>query len=203
MSPTTALDRATPTLLYGILAVWLLITLVIGATGVLANAPVPPPALAIILAALLLLAIRLSPTLRANVQGLGLKTLVGLHLIRILAGANFLRLASQGVLPDEFALFAGWGDIAVGLGALLVLWKGLPVITAAQRTGLLVWNVLGLLDILSVLGNGARLLVGDPTLGAPFAALPLILLPLFVVPLVIASHILIFMRIQKGLGETA
>lgn len=197
MTPTTALDRSAPVLLFGLFGVWLLVALVIGATGALTSSPVPAPAVAVMLAAAFLLAVRLSPTLRASVYGLGLPVLVGFHVVRIVAGANFLRLAGQGVLPNEFALFAGWGDIAVGIGALLVLWKCLPVRTAAQRTGLLVWNVLGLIDILGVLGNGGRLFLRDATLAAPFAELPLTLLPMFIVPLVIASHLLLFVWTPK------
>lgn len=174
------------------LALWLGAAVAVGSTGGLARSPVPPPALAVGLVALVLLVLWLVPSVRERVRAVGLRPLVAFHLVRIVAGAYFLVLHGRGVLPAEFAVPAGWGDIAVGLAAIAVLWRCLPVRTPAQRTGLLAWNALGLLDILLVLANGARLFLGDPTLGAPFASLPLALLPLFVVPLVIVSHVLLF-----------
>ena len=123
---------------------------------------------------------------------------MGFHLVRVLAGANFLRLSRSGELPTSFADVAGWGDIAVGIGAALVLAFCLPARTDGRRRALLAWNALGLADILLVLGNGARLFLEDPALVAPFGGLPLAVLPTFVVPLVIASHVLLFTRYKRG-----
>lgn len=175
-----------------VLAVWFVFAFVVGAAGLLAVAPLPPPAVAFGLTACTLLVLRTSPAARAGARALGLRALVAFHLVRLAAGAYFLVLYGRGVLPAEFALAAGWGDIAVALTALPVLWLCLPVRTEGQRLGLLAWNVLGLVDILGVLGNGVRLFVQDPALAAPFSTLPLALLPTFVVPLVIVSHVLIF-----------
>jgi hypothetical protein len=135
------------------------------------------------------------------VRGLGPAPLVALHLVRIVAGAYFLLLYRRGVLPAEFALGAGWGDIVVGFGAIAVLAFCLPLRTAARHRALLAWNTLGLIDILLVLGNGARLFLADPAIAAAFTRLPLALLPLLVVPLVIASHVLLFQRAFRGRGE--
>ena len=96
------------------------------------------------------------------------------------------------MLPREFTTPAGWGDVLVGIGAVWVLMRCLPVRTAWQRTALIVWNVAGLLDILGVLGNALRLYAKDPSFVEPFMSLPLALLPTFVVPIVIVSHVLLF-----------
>ena len=96
------------------------------------------------------------------------------------------------MLPREFTTPAGWGDIIVGIAAIWVLMRCLPVRTAWQRMALLVWNVAGLLDILGVLGNGVRLYAKDPVFADPFMSLPLAILPTFVVPIVIVSHVLLF-----------
>jgi hypothetical protein len=175
-----------------ILRVWLVAALLIGASGVLARLPVPPPAIAIGLTILILLLIRVSRRAREGAWALGPRALVAVHVLRIAAGAYFLLLHARGVLPGEFAIPAGWGDIAVGIAAIGVLAVCLPVRTRGQRIGLLVWNTAGLFDILAVLGNGARLFAGNPDIGVPFTALPLALLPTFVVPLVIVSHVLLF-----------
>ena len=175
-----------------IVFVWLAIAAVVGSTGALRRLPVPPPAIAAGLTIAALLVIRLSPRARQAVHELGPGPLVLFHLTRIAAGAYFLVLGASGVLPVEFTTMAGWGDILVGVGAIAVLWRALPARTAAHRLALLVWNVLGLLDILGVLGNAVRLFIQDPSFVDPFMSLPLAILPTFVVPIVIVSHVLLF-----------
>jgi hypothetical protein len=126
------------------------------------------------------------------VRALGPRTLVAFHLVRLPAGINFLRLNESGELPQEFALVAGWGDIAVGIAALLVLAFAIPVRTPARRYALLAWNTFGLADILVVVGNAMRLFLADPGLAIPFFSLPMALLPTFVVPIVITTHIVLY-----------
>jgi cytochrome bd-type quinol oxidase subunit 2 len=126
------------------------------------------------------------------VRSLGLRSFVAFHIVRIAAGAWFLVLYRRGELPEEFAIAAGWGDIVVGVGAVAVCWFCFPLRTSAQRRVLLLWNLVGLIDIVGVLANGTRLFLRDPTLAEPFMRLPVALLPTFVVPIVIVSHVLIF-----------
>jgi len=180
-----------------LILLWLIAAVAIGGTGALAHFPVPPPAIAIALTALLLLLLWLVPAFRARVKVLGPAPLVAFHWLRLPAGAYFLWLWQRGVLPEEFAKIAGWGDIAVALTAVLVFFVCLPIRTTTQRNMLLLWNALGLLDILLVLSNGVRLFLRDPSLAVPFTTLPLALLPLFVVPIVIASHIFLFFATQR------
>ena len=179
-------------LLATVLTAWLLLAVAAAAAGLLARSPVPPPAIAFALTGLALLALWLSPSLRTQTRGLGARSLVAIHFIRLPVGIYFLWLYGRGMLPGEFAVPAGWGDIVVGAAALLVWWLCVPAQTAARRGVLLGWNAAGLLDILLVLANGARLFTAEPQLGERFTTLPLALLPLFIVPLVIVSHILIF-----------
>jgi hypothetical protein len=175
-----------------VLCVWFATVLLAAAAGWLANSPVPPPAIAFLLTGAALLWLWTSRSAREHVRSLGPGPLVAFHLTRLVAGAYFLVLYRQGLLPREFAVVAGWGDIIVAIGAMVVLWICLPIHTNAQRQGLLLWNTLGLIDILLVLGNGVRLFTRDPGLGAAFTRLPLALLPTFVVPIVITSHLLLF-----------
>ena len=182
--------------------IWLLVAFVVGATGALRHSPVPPPAIAVGLTIATLLVIRLLPRARAGVQNLGPGPLVLFHLVRIAAGAYFLVLGAADVLPREFTTPAGWGDILVGIAALWVLMRCLPVRTAWQRVAFLVWNVAGLLDILGVLGNAVRLYIRDPSFVEPFVSLPLAILPTFVVPIVIVSHVLLFSWVRLKADAT-
>lgn len=192
-----ALRSGSRVLVWAAFYLWLAVALVVGATGLLAHVPVPPPAVAFGLTALGLFVLWRSPYLRSRVRAIGLRPLVAFHLVRIVAGVTFLILYQRGILPAEFAVPAAWGDIVVGLAALIVLWLCIPVRTPSRRLGLLTWNVIGLLDILLVLLNGVRLLSRDAALAEPFTVLPLALLPIFVVPLVLITHILLFAWVAR------
>jgi hypothetical protein len=174
------------------LLAWLVVAYLASASGLLSRAPVPPPAIAIVLAAAVLLLVRLSRATRQRLRAAGLRPLVAFHLVRIAAGAYFLLLYQRGQLPASFAIPAGWGDIAVGVAALPVLWWCVPIRSRGQRLALLLWNTLGLIDILGVLVNAARLFLQDAAIGAQFSTPPLALLPTFVVPVVLVSHLLLF-----------
>ena len=172
--------------------VWLVVAAIVGATGVLRQSPVPPPAIAVALTIVALLVVRLSRGAREAVQQIGPGPLVLFHVVRIAAGAYFLVLGARDVIPREFTTPAGWGDIVVGIAAIWVLLRCLPVRTPWQRWAFYLWNVAGLLDILAVIGNAIRLYLRDPAFVEPFMALPLAILPTFVVPIVIVSHVLLF-----------
>jgi hypothetical protein len=159
---------------------------------VLGRLTLPPPTIAVGLTILLLLLLRVSRHVRDAARSVGPGPMVAFHITRIAAGAYFLILYSRGVLPGAFAIAAGLGDIAVGVAAIVVLAVCLPARTRGRRTALFVWNSAGLIDILGVLANGARLFASNPSIGEPFTTLPLALLPTFVVPLVIVSHVLLF-----------
>lgn len=182
--------------------VWLAVAAVVGATGVLRQSPIPPPAIAVALTIVALLVVRLSRGAREGVRQIGPGPLVLFHVVRIAAGAYFLVLGARDVLPREFTTPAGWGDILVGVAAIWVLMRCLPVRTPWQRWAFYVWNVAGLLDILAVIGNAIRLYLRDPAFVEPFMSLPLAILPTFVVPVVIVSHVLLFSWVRLKADTT-
>lgn len=124
-----------------------------------------------------------------------LRWLVLFHLTRLFAGAYFLVLCQRSQLPCAFARAAGWGDIVVGVLALGVV--------SAMRTGfaktlLVVWNSIGLIDIIFVVFSALRFGLKDWQSMHALRELPLSLLPTFLVPLIIASHVLIFVRLRRA-----
>lgn len=118
------------------------------------------------------------------------------------AGFTFLVLYFRGLLPGVFALPAGWGDIAIGITALLVAWcwrRPFPY------TSFVVWNVLGLLDLvtavsLGILASGSPvgLLARDVTTRL-MGLFPLSLIPTFFVPLFIIFHLISLRRAARRL----
>jgi hypothetical protein len=121
--------------------------------------------------------------------------LVLFHVTRLFAGAYFLLLCQRGQLPCGFARPAGWGDIVVAVLALAVLGA---TRTHFAKTLLLIWNTLGLIDIIFVVFSALRFGLKDWQSMHALRELPLSLLPTFLVPLIIASHVLIFVRLARA-----
>jgi hypothetical protein len=134
------------------------------------------------------------PPVRKRVDQLELRTLVLLHLTRFV-GIYFLVLHARGELPRELAIPAGIGDIIVATMVLPVVFA--PLEPAHRLRAITVWNVVGFVDLLLVIGTITRINLTDPARLRPFTELPLSLLPTFLVPILLASHIVIFVRTAR------
>ena len=176
---------------------WLVVAIVVGASGLIARLrpPAPQVVLITITGVLILLGVKL-PRFRAWLMSIDLRAVVALHLTRLVAGATFIVLSARGELTPRFALPAGWGDILVAVLAMPVLAIS-PRKPSARRI-YLAWNVLGFADILMVVANAAVQGTRDPSSMRPLFHLPLSLLITFLVPLIIASHVLLFVRLLRG-----
>jgi len=147
------------------------------------------------LTALVLLACWKARTIRAWVLNIDLRWLVLLHLTRLFAGAYFLVLCQRSQLPCAFARPAGWGDIVVAALALAVVGS---MRTQFAKSFLVSWNIIGLIDIVFVVSIAFRFGLKDWQSMHALRELPLSLLPTFLVPLIIASHVLIFVRLIRA-----
>ena len=177
-----------------IAAAWFLVALFIGETELLQFLPAPAiPVTVWSLVGILLVAFWKNRAFRSFVDQLGMRTLIALHLPRFI-GFYLLYLSSRGELPAHFAIPAGWGDIGVAVGALVLLLRPTP-----KR--ILLWNTIGILEILFVVFTvGAQVLSNHESMNA-FTALPLSFLPTFIVPLIITSHVVIFLRLRNPGAE--
>jgi hypothetical protein len=94
----------------------------------------------------------LSPIFRQIVRAVPETWLVGIHAIRVF-GFLFLALMDMNLLPAQFALPAGYGDITVGLLAFVIIYL-LAKRHPYARTLAIGWNILGLLDFTVALMTG-------------------------------------------------
>jgi hypothetical protein len=175
------------------LSAWLCFALAVGVAGWFRNASAPAVAVTIwTLTALALLACWKIQMVRDWAAIVDLRWLIALHLTRFV-GIYFLILGKRGDLPQGFAGPAGFGDILIAMIALFIL-----VVPRLRmlRPALLSWNTLGLVDILLVIFSALRFGLRDWQSMAPLRELPLSLLPTFIVPLIVASHVLIFVRLK-------
>lgn len=112
------------------------------------------------------------------------------------AGAVFVVLYSFGLLPGIFALPAGWGDVAIGATAPLIAWS---FVRSERRAGFLVWQSLGILDLVNAvaLGTTARLISPNAASISPMTVLPLSMIPTFLVPLLLIFHVICIAQARR------
>ena len=178
-----------------LLLVWLLIAIVLGASGRLAVLKPPAPQLVVVaLTISSLAAVLVVPRLREWADNASIRSLVTLHLCRFV-GIYFLVLAHSGLLAPAFAIPAGWGDIFVATTAFALLLIANPRSSGGHRF-YSAWNIVGLMDIVFVVATAARIGLSASASMQQLLRMPLCLLPTFLVPVIIVSHILLFRRLQ-------
>src|SRR5262245_60886466 len=94
----------------------------------------------------------ISPTFRQIVQAMPATWIIGLHSGRVVGGL-FLALLDLKLLPPEFALPAGYGDVIVAVLSLVVVYL-LATNKPYARTAAIGWNLLGILDFMIALITG-------------------------------------------------
>jgi hypothetical protein len=187
------------------LAGWFCLVLSAGATGVLAR-PIGPgiPGVGVaVLIPITVLSLLVLGTARGRelVRRAPMSALVGVHSVRVL-GISFVLLYAAKRLPAPFAPVAGWGDVAVGLLAIplaLLLARGRSEIPKGL---ILLWNVLGLADLVAAVALGATSSPGPlqifhgPPSSAIMSTLPWVLIPCFLVPALAFLHLCTFYRLR-------
>lgn len=153
-----------------------------------------------LLLALLVLGVSLaaSASLRALLSNQ--PNLVRLHLWRLL-GVTFLLLMFRGRLPALFALPAGTGDILI---AVTAPWIAANLDMPGGRRRAIVWNWLGLADLLVAIGLGVTTNPGAPLTIATvptsevMTRFPMALVPAFLVPLAMTLHVVSLWQLLRG-----
>ena len=192
-----------------VLALWFAAVLALGAAGAFVTPPGKPPLPILVGALLPLLAFAAaysgSSRFRDLVLSADLRLLTGLQAWRA-GGLGFLALYANGLLPGIFALPAGLGDIAIGVTAPWIVLKLVRDPGFAGSRAFVVWNALGILDLVVAVGTGAASasLLAGYTGGvdtSPMTRLPLVLIPAFFVPLFVLLHVTAFLQAAEYGGR--
>lgn len=187
------------------LALWFVLAAALSGPGAFAGSAGPMPTIALgvfppILAGIAALAA--SRRVRAAVLAVPQRWLIGIQASRVI-GVVFLVELARGGLPPQFALPAGWGDLAVGAAALAAARAASSGSSRGARLAV-AWNALGLLDLAVAVGAGAlsaegplRVFLAEPPTTA-LAALPLSMVPVFGVPIFVLLHVASLYGLSAG-----
>jgi hypothetical protein len=182
-----------------LLAAWLVFALSSSALHLYKNAPnTPPIALGIAVVApvvLFLIWFASSTGFRQFVLSLNPRTVTLVQTVRI-AGIVFLALGTYKILPEFFALSAGWGDIAIGVTAPFA---ALVLANPAHRKSFIFWQFLGVFDLVNALALGTLAGIIDPhgIPTEPMTVLPMSYITTFAVPLFLILHIICIAQARR------
>ena len=183
----------------GIIAAWFVFALSASAAHVFKQSSAAPP-IALGLSVLIPVVVfwiwfRTSAGFREFVLSLDPRVLTIVQSWRI-AGFVFVVLYVYGILPGIFANPAGWGDIAIGLTAP---WVAMKLAEPGHRKGFIVWNALGILDLVVAVTTGttSRLVHPHGLAADAMTVLPLSIVPTFLVPLFLILHIIVIAQAKR------
>jgi hypothetical protein len=179
-----------------VMAVWLGLVFFLGAKGAFAGSPGTPP-LGIFLGFAIPLAVFFAAyfgwtRFRTFVLGADLRLVAAIQGWRW-AGMGFFALYAHHILPALFVFPAGLGDMAIGFTAPWIVLGLIRESSFATSRRFIIWNVLGILDLVVAVSIGGLCsgvipgLTGNVTTG-PMAQLPLVLIPAYMVPFFIMLH---------------
>jgi hypothetical protein len=94
----------------------------------------------------------ISPTFRQLIRAMPQTWIIGFHAGRLVGGV-FLTLLDMKLLPAQFALPAGYGDVTVAVLSLPVVYL-LATNKPYARTAAIAWKLLGILDFVVALVTG-------------------------------------------------
>lgn len=153
------------------------------------------------------LALMATKTVRRVIDAVPQSWIVGVQVYRAL-GLVFILLYAMGELPALFAWPVGIGDIAAGLAAPAVA-LAYARDPAANARAVVIWNVVGIADLVVALATG---FLTSPSplqlfaLNKPnelIAAFPLAIVPVFLVPLSILLHVASLAKLRRALPSYA
>lgn len=197
--------QMTPTVIGAgvVLAGWYFLALLLAVRGAFhgdVNSAIPPIAFGVLLPLVIGYSLAFgSSTFREILDRVPQHWLIGIQLYRTF-GIVFLWLYGKDLLPGQFAVPAGYGDLFVGLTAPLVAYVYFKQ-TAGARSFAITWNLFGILDLIVAVGMGVLSAPGpfqhfftEPSTER-LTLFPLVLVPTFAVPLSVLLHLVSLRRL--------
>jgi hypothetical protein len=184
-----------------LLVIWVLVAIALAYSGdfvpLLAQQPPLKLAVGMAIAAVFGLLFLTTRTGVRVVRAIPQSWIVGAQVYRGL-GSIFLVYHGLGMLPGEFALPAGFGDVTVGLLAVPI--ATLYAANASGSRGLVTaWNILGMTDLTVAVTMGvltSTQLVHTTTPATLVGEFPLVMIPFYAVPLSFVLHIASLMKLR-------
>lgn len=202
-------------ILAGIIILWLLVAIIVSATGILDQPPSRPRLITGLFFFFpivgFVLAYKCSIHLRQAVHQLPIYWLVGLHGLRLIS-SSLLIVAVSYALPIQFSLPTGILESIAAIFSIpmaIAIYKGRRSVRFRRRY--IIWNSLGLISLASgtILGvlysDGIFGILANDLTTVSFTELPFSLITTFYVPLFILLHLLLLKRSPelKSPKETA
>lgn len=183
--------------LWPTLFAWLVTVVMLAAAGVFRA--LPPLAIPlVVIGANAALARAYRGPWRRSIAAIPSSWVLSFQAVRAPIGLAFLYFGSRSILPERWAAHAGWGDLVVGVFALVLAIAGSTA--GSWRRARWAFNALGLIDMVTVVVHAqlVAVLEKDPRFMSVAPALPFAVIPYFVVPLVFATHALLIARDREG-----
>lgn len=188
--------------IFGFYILYLAYASIMSLNGVFYTNSIPPTVMvltAIPLTIILFVFVGNTKLFRKLLQSIKLETLIALHVFRLL-GVFFLLLYIYHLLPGPFAFSAAMGDIVTAILALPVakmLAQGKPGSIKMAYA----WNVLGVLDIISLLviaiiGARNSIITGDQG-SMEMTIFPFVWFPAFAPATILFLHAAVFRKLRQ------
>lgn len=185
------------------LVTWYMAVVFLGTIGFFGARPLFAPniMLAFILLFFAIKRILSIPSLQEAFQKVPLHWVFMVQTFRVM-GVGFLTLYFMKVLPGEFAIPTGVGDVLIGISAPLVAYF-YTLHTSYTRKLAIFWNYLGIADLLMAISLGILTyskpfqVIPTEIPNDPIALYPLIIIPVFAVPLSLLLHLFSLRILQK------
>jgi hypothetical protein len=197
-----ATNGSLPALL--ILLGWLGFQAVIGLLGFYTKTDtVPPRFLLLVLPPLFfIVCLFIFPKGRSFIDGLNLRTLTFLHIVRVPVELTLFFLAAQKVIPELMTFEGRNMDILSGLSAPIIYYWGFIKQTISKKV-ILIWNFICLGLLLNIVINAIfsapfpfqKFAFDQPNIAVLY--FPFVWLPCLIVPLVLLSHLVAIRQLRN------
>ena len=187
-----------------ILSVWLILQTIISITGFYTVTDTIPPRfiLLVLPPVIMIIILFLTPKGRMFIDGLDIKTLTLLHIVRVPVEIVLFWLFIYKAIPELMTFEGRNFDIVSGITAPLIYYFGFVLIRLNKKI-LIFWNVLCLMLLLNIVLNAVfsahfpfqKFAFDQPNIAVLY--FPFIWLPSVIVPLVLFSHLAVIRQLLK------